>query len=702
MRPAQRSVLFQTSALVAVALFLARFISISRHYPYYFAWDMDYVTTLDTLLIRSGLLPDHINHPCFGMYLILGLTQRVARLFDVISVGSLTDLSGSLSPLAGMAELTTFNRLHTPFLLLAIVLFLWLALGRLVRRLPAWAALLVLLLLGTQESLAYHAAMIRTEAYSLFYWSAAVLVAMAAAKARRPALKNAGLLLCGLLLGLAFLTKIQSLLYLTAVPLLFLLGESFAPGGRAGEAGVPSRRSAGWTFGLSLFCVASFALLLVASWRTAIPKGLGTFTDTYAVTPLAILTLLALLGLCLVTGFLVLRNRQGGPLFRHGAMLTLLAAGFLGSLLFHFVVFKSPALSLTYLLYDFKIMFLRRNYYSVENPFAGGGPLAFLAYNPWLLAVHLALLALLAVGTLGGALRLKRRQLALCAALSFVALANLLLGTRFILRDVLWVELLLNWLSLVYFGLLLTRMARPRRGLTWAASGALAVLLLVNLAHSRAMSTRLAANYNLYGWKEERWLTKVFSANHLKYEALMKAKYQPSMTAAARAQADNEARIRDTVQSVFQNQSLTLRNIGVVEGQFPVWAADQGYRISALDPSLKGTIVVDNLALPVARGPFFTDELVRKPSEYLDKIKKTGVAEGTLGILPRYDLQVLLFIPAAASFKPGDPNFKPTYLRLTVTKNGQPITMQGLLVTNYVEVPVRDFPPHSFFIIRRK
>jgi len=108
----QKNAMFAVVFSAVIVLLLAWYVFISYDYPYYFIWDMDYVTCLDTVLIQSGLLPDHICHPCFGIYLPLFFSKKIAHFFGVLSALDLEELAGSLNPLAAMAELTDFVRLH--------------------------------------------------------------------------------------------------------------------------------------------------------------------------------------------------------------------------------------------------------------------------------------------------------------------------------------------------------------------------------------------------------------------------------------------------------------------------------------------------------------------------------------------------------------------------------------------------------------
>jgi len=84
--------MFAVAFSAVIVLLLAWYVFTSCDYPYYFIWDMDYVICLDTVLIQSGLLPDHICHPGSGMYLPLFFSEKIAHLFGALSA---LDLEGS-------------------------------------------------------------------------------------------------------------------------------------------------------------------------------------------------------------------------------------------------------------------------------------------------------------------------------------------------------------------------------------------------------------------------------------------------------------------------------------------------------------------------------------------------------------------------------------------------------------------------------
>ena len=152
-----REMTFALAVFFIVGWLFVNLMSLSKEYPYYFQWDMDLTSTVDGLMLGSGQMPAHINHTGFGMYLLQTATIGLARQTDAISVSSLEEVSSSLDPLSGVAELTTFLRLHSPFVGVALVLLAWAALSILFQP-TRLVSIMALAVLSTMTSLLYHAA----------------------------------------------------------------------------------------------------------------------------------------------------------------------------------------------------------------------------------------------------------------------------------------------------------------------------------------------------------------------------------------------------------------------------------------------------------------------------------------------------------------------------------------------------------------
>jgi hypothetical protein len=155
------------------------------------------------------------------VYLVLGKTVMLGQAAGAVSAANLSEVIGSLNPIITTAELTGFIRAHQPFLILATGLLLAISLY-LLFDIGEWLTLLGLAVIGISEAFAYHASMIRTEMYSVFFWVAVVLTGITAVRSVKARNAIPLYIISGLLLGLSFTTKVQSLFYLVATGLLVL------------------------------------------------------------------------------------------------------------------------------------------------------------------------------------------------------------------------------------------------------------------------------------------------------------------------------------------------------------------------------------------------------------------------------------------------------------------------------------------------
>ena len=682
---------------VAVVLLLAWYILICCDYPYYFIWDMDYVTTLDTVLIHSGLLPDHLHHTGFGMYLFLFFSEKIAHFFDIVSVLDLREIGSSLNPLAGMAELTDFVRFHSPFLSIGIAVLLCTAI-QVMSGISRWYFLFFLVILGTQESLAYQSSMVRTEFYSIFYWSVAVLTMTTAAKAGSSVGRCGWLLLTGLLLGLSLLTKIQSLFYVGAFLLLLPLMFSILQDSRGQQYRDPTRKGAYQILVLSFINIIVSVILGIAAQLTTVPEGIPKFASSFRITPISAFLLLALLALFLCQLFWCLTNKRSSAAFKYSSFFSIVVTGFILSFALHFLLYSDAALSLRYLLLDFKMMLLRNTIQLQSLSACISDFLLYLHYNPVLFIVNIVLNLLLVLGYYFKFVRITRGQLIMCLLVTAVALVNILIGTRYMLRDIIWKELLLNFLSLFYFAILITRAVRYHRILAAVGCGLLIALFFVNCVHSRRIPDRIDANYNRYGWWEDRWFSEVYNYNQPKYRQIMQKKYNNITTSVAKTKAAEHRQIKRTVNFVFKNQDITHRNIGIVSEGFSVWSTDLDYRIAEIPPSMRGAILVDNASIKPQKNIFLKEECVRQDSECLDKFKSPS-PQKRISVLSRHDLRIFLFVsPADVPHIAGD-QIVPTDNKIILRNSNQSIELQGLEIRDYREIPLDKITQKFFFVI---
>jgi len=686
-----------------IVLLLAWYILACCDYPYYFMWDMDHVTCLDTVLIQSGLLPDHICHPNSGMYLPLIFSEKIAYFFGILSALNLAEVAGSLNPMAVMAELTDFIRLHSPFLSIGVVVLLCMAI-QVIFRMSRWWVLFFVVFLGVQESLTYHSSMVRTELYGVFYWCGAVLTMAAAVKTSGPVKRYAGLLATGVLLGLCFLSKVQSLFYLIAAPVLLLLMFSFSEDSQKQNRRGLTITSKGVfrVLTVSLFNVVAFVLLCIFSYSTPIPQGVPTWAVAFRITPIAAMFFLALLSLFICQLYLHLTNKASSDVFKFSSFFSVIGAGFILSFALLFLFYSDAVLSLRYILLNFKIVFLRVPEPALRVPPAEYIPnfLLHVRYNPTLFIVHIALISLLVFGHLRRFVRITKYQVAMCLVVTCLAFVTVAIVTRVRSRDILWKEVLLNFLNLFYFAILVNRANRNQLTLSRVGGGLLAILLLVNCAYSRDMPTRIDACYTQYGWRVDRFFGTTYEGNQLKYSRMMRERYNKTTAGVAETQAVNHRRIRRVVNFVFQNQAVTHRNIGIASEGFSVWCADLSYKITEVPPMLRAAILVDNASVELKNKTFFKEEYVRGQSEYMDKFKKPS-SSGLMSVLTRRDLKIFLFAEAGDVSGLLSEQIAQTPYKIVVRNAEQAIELQGLEIKNYCEIPLDKLSRKFFFVIRK-
>ncbi len=688
---------------VVVALLIAALVSLyqhtSRKYPYYFIWDMDLSTAIDTVLIHSGKTPDHINHTAFGMYLVLSPAAGVGRRLELVSASTLGELLSALNPLACMAELTDYLRRLSPWVSLGTALCLWGALCLLLRcgRAAAVAALLVL---ASQECLYYHAAMVRTGLYSVFFWSAGVLALAAAARCRRQAYRLGWLFAGGALLGLSYMTKLQAMIYVAVAVMVFFLALAW----RDAAAEKPlSRRQGVAVASLSGANLAVFALLLILSAREEIPYGKALFTLEFGMTKHAALMLVFLGGLCVLQWRLLSRKRTTARPFVLAAYLTMLLAGSLAAFALHLLMLPSLSLSWHYLLWDFKILFLRPLYTDFRDLLFYAERLwRLVGYCPVSFLVHVAGLAALGVAAYRKGIG-ERRRFYLCLASSGVLLLHVIIGVRFHQKDLIWLEPAMNLLSLAYWGRFLMQDVVPRRLRLEAAGGMMALLLVSNGMHLAAAGQRIDSNLHVYGFQATKWPRSVYGANQLDYRAVMKLRRPPSAAAARALQrqaADHEG-VRQIVSFVFRSQPITLRHVGVLWEHLPVWADELAYTIEECPGWLRGSIVVDAGGVPPGRTGFLRPD---EPSRFGEGRYEFAPPPGEpcIAVLPRSDLIVLLFLEArdfaeaTASMKKEEIGLPPQ-VKLA---NGRDVrVLHGLPLPRYSVIPTRAIRGRFFLAV---
>ncbi len=625
---------------VAVVLALGAYLWFHFQYPFWFIWDMDHTVLVDTLLIQSGKWPVHLHHPGFGLYLPLKWSHFFSYHFGFVSLLDISDIEKSVGPLLGVAELTAYLRLHSPFLAIAIVLLLWRSLTHLfaLSRLKECG---LFALLALQASLFYHSTMIRTELYAMFWWAMALHAfarSALAVDARREAIwVGAG----GLFLALCLLTKVQGVIYVVGAFLLLLLFRA-----QAGKAAAENE----WAVPrLRLFTAANltFAVFLILGAALRRPYG-ATFSSHYNINFMGVGFLVANLGLFLREwGYLpVVFRRLDRANLQVFSFATLVMSGFLFAFLAHFAMYLNPATSYRYMLLDAKMVFFRNSIGASLDPYG-----YFLNFGGFV-ARHPALFAVTGAFFLAYLFRRpRRRELLLIGAITLVAFLSAFYGSRNYLRDLLWAETMVLFIAL-WLAVALSRNAG--KGFQAFVGTCLLLALAGSCLSIARLRSDLDANYNLYGWGWERTFNGTYEEGHLQFAPALHARYGQENAPARRAAFRQAAQFRDirrTASFVVANTRLDQKALGLAEEGQPVFADDPAARIEELPEKLRGGIVVDVRKLRLDADRFFEDRYVNALDERLSKRRAKGEPEA-YSLLPRSDLDVFVVAEIGAQLDP--------------------------------------------------
>ena len=282
---------------------------------------------------------------------------------------------------------------------------------------------------------------------------------------------------------------------------------------------------------------------------------------------------------------------------------------------------------------------------------------------------------------------------------SGILFLQVFVATRPIAHDMIFVEPLADVMTLVFILVIAKRAVRHRTGLYAISLAVATVLIGSNLLHASRTLRDLHYLTSQYGWRPNRWFSHVYIGQGL-YTRLMLERYQDGARAVAEPLARRQAEIRRVVEFVFQNQTITHRNIGLLALGFPVWTSDLAWKISALPEDFEG-IVVDNGSLPTR--PESTWDF-RAETE-LERVKQ--VPPGHIVALDRFDLEVYLFVERRdlAQLRSRSLVSEPSLeIRL---KNGKESRIMSALrvaplrVALIAEIPVDRIDGNFFFVIRQ-
>lgn len=694
--------------------------NVSQQFPFYFMFDMDLSSVTESLSIQSGKRPDIIMHPGFGMYVIQTAAHWLGVKAGILPpVLTYAQLNQSPEPLLVVAALTDFFRSLSPVLAVGTALFLWMACLVAFRpaRIAAVGWLAVLLSL---ESFSYQCAFIRSELYSVFFWSIAVFLLACSAGRNVSARISVTYIVAGCLLGLSMLTKIQVLFLLAVSPLLHLVFVTVRVHPKCGDVNPPPLHRFR-LLGLALVFLACIlaAGLLFEVYRTPLASFMMISDHSLTLSPLGY-ALLILLGALLAShGLLLTPLADFHSLWTNIIKLDLLCFGFVAAFLSPLLVSADLSsgwewclLNLRLLFFDLGLLGARTSDAMIENVSR------ILAFHP----IKYILFAL-SLAALGVAVRTRRAEFSTKGFLSIlsigmIAIAGMTLGYRPVLRDGIWVELVFGLATITALGALL-RSWRGRSGAPNALNLAVVIVFVAgNVFYGQSVVTRIDAEFSQYGWGIQGYFSPFFGNND--YNRIMETHYSSDRQQYAAHYARDHRRTRRLLRFVFTNAQIDLDAVGRVAPGMRVWTRDSAWQIHEASPGIVGSHGIDPTRLALKARHFLLapttehpplDRFIDEPSNSLIRKSAESGQPGvdSLSLLGRRDLDVLLFVDAK------------DYARLPKVLNGvsgaaqhqeaEWIALQrenerrvlyGLRITDYAIVPISQLQGPYLVLIRER
>ena len=619
-----------------LAYLLLTFGGYSASFPFYLLFDMDQIVTLDGLLINSGSFPEHIYHTTFGVYLSTTLVNRIANSMGLISALDLKEITNAINPYFLIAQITDFNRSVSSVVSLLIA-GLWALLLKSNSKVPFIFISLLLLCIGTAESLVWQSAFIKSEQYSILFWL--IGVACLAFSRQQNSLLQASLLLAsGIFVGLGFITKIQSFFFVIIYFLYFyylFLAEDFS------KLHILSRN----TIRRVLFItIGIYIALLIVAYNTPVSSS-ATGAVSYRLNIFGI-SFLLFLTLPLLLHYLPQRHVNKFKLDALAGFLTLMLVGILASFLFHLLVYAKPSLSFTYLIYDFKMIFLRilgSNSLTLKSPWIYLSDFwENVKMSPqWVFVAVVSLIATFKVYWPNHNLRPRLIVIACIAGMVFI---NSLIAVRNWNSDVIWFQSGWFLITIICLGIFFENITpRFRSTLYIVATLMCAVLLWGNFKNAEIMRQNVNAATSQYGWSRSSSLGAVYGGEHPRVVAAYNLAYTPASIEAAMLYAEHYKEFLGVARFVFPDREVPLSSVGVMAPGFLVWNNDRTSRLTKVASELIGGVLIEPSQLQT-KGRYlwsrFGDaELVRIRENMVIK----SSTNGSLPILPRRDLRVFLF-----------------------------------------------------------
>lgn len=653
------------SALIVI-LFIgifSYFLSINRSFPFYFLFDMDQIVTLDTALILSGKFPEHIYHTTFGVYLITSLFARSAFVFGALPFLDFKTLIEAINPYFVIAQFTDFFRLVPPFICTIIVLIWGLIFNRLAN-LSFPKTIFTIVCIASSPGLIWQSALIKSEQISILFWLIGLYLAIfflcknkKTNHLARFQYSNFGiLLLSGIFIGLAFITKIQSIFFIF---LYYIALTNFVTLDNIIISKNLKKISISLVFLtlllFTLFYWKSIDLFVTSSATGASNYRINFFSNLF----------LSLIGINLA--LLLTIKKLPKSIASLSSAISVCNFGFLLAFMFHFLIYKNPSTSYTYLLYDFKMVFLRElvGHVLPKNDFLFY--LNHLIDNikllPTLFAV--AMIAIISNFLLILISNKSKWLLLIFFSAILVSFFNILLAVRNWGSDVIWLESSLYFLIAISLFNIAQYTSRIGKDI-WFSTLFYPISLLIifsNIQVRPIMLENLNANISLYGWNKSMSLGPVYGGNH----PILTNSYDKNFTSEnKRAALDSSSKYKEYLEIAefpFQNQNIMINHIGILNPGYRIWNNDSVSRIAQPVPEFLQNSVLVNLEHLSERKEYLWSKSNNFNLESYRQnitIKKTDT--DTIPILYRPELNIYLFTeipyPTSSSIEPCIDNLK--------------------------------------------
>lgn len=682
----------------AVAVLLHWLMVRNATYEWYFAQDMDMSALTDGLRIRSNITPFWLHHTSFTLYLVHHLVGLAKGAITGEFWPSLAELSDSLSPIYVLADVIREQRQISPPMAVAGALLAWAAVRRALCLSPGWSVASLALALTTHW-VTYHSLLIRSELFSIAPWALALLLGVLALETRSPMRQGLLLVGAGLLLGLAFLSKVQTVILVAAAPLFWVWlchHRRLAPAAALGE--VAGRHGRRWAVA-ALFLLAVLWGLVALGWAFTMPKAfVGAYFEgappTYGISKQVILLSLALVAAAAVLAGLPRMPRSVAARGIACAVI-LLVAGLLASFLCHFLLHADLGASWRYLLADFKVAMMRMEGVRItkrHQAIANIRDIALAApvlHGLWLLTV---------AGALVAGLRRDRVSAALVAMMAVLVVFQALFIIRPMPRDTMFYELLMFVTGAMNLAVMADAWGRRAAGMM--AAVVMVAVLAENIPAMPRTPDYTGINNHVISWSVGHWFE---GDEHL--IPISKRVYgaDDELRGAAARQGLLGPRIDILLGYMLHSHTLTTADIGPFQTGARARRGDTGDRLADVPAAWAGATLLDLGRAEPRSGRLYGPRAFEQ-GDIMDHLRDHAVyGEGRtpLMVLTRRDLSLALLVPAhRLAALAGEPALKDSGLRPAILRaDGSRETMALLDITSFLHLPADRLPTSEALLV---